>query len=69
MRILVGMAHPKHVYMFKNFIEEMERRGHEVKILAIEKDITEYLLKQFNMPYTLIGYNPHQVYKMILSVP
>ena len=69
MRILVGMAHPKHVYMFKNFIEEMERRDHEVKILAIEKDITVYLLKQFNMPYTLIGKNPPQVYRKILSVP
>jgi len=69
MRILVGIAHPKHVYMFKNFIEEMEKRGHEVKILAIEKDITEYLLKRFNMPYTLIGKNPPQVYKKILSVP
>ena len=69
MRILVGMAHPKHVYMFKNFIEEMEKRGHEVKILAIEKDITVYLLKRFNMPYTLIGKNLPQVYKKILSVP
>jgi predicted glycosyltransferase len=55
--------------MFKNFIGEMERRGHEVKILAIEKEITEYLLKQFDMPYTLIGNNPPQVYKKVLSVP
>ena len=69
MRILVGVAHPKHVHIFKNFINEMEGRGHEVKILAVEKDITEYLLKQFDMPYTLIGNNPHQVYKKILSVP
>lgn len=69
MKILVGMAHPKHVYMFKNFITEMERRGHEIKILAIEKEITESLLKQFNMPYTLIGKNPPRVYKKILSVP
>ena len=69
MKILVGMSHPKHVYMFKNFIEEMAKRGHEVKILAIEKDITEYLLKRFNMPYTLIGKNPPSIYKKVLSVP
>jgi predicted glycosyltransferase len=69
MRILVGMAHPKHVYMFKNFIKEMEKRGHEVKILAIEKDLTEYLLKEFNLPYTLIGKNPPTIYKKVLSVP
>lgn len=69
MKILVGMAHPKHVYMFKHFIEEVEKRGHEVKILAIEKEITGYLLKQFNLPYTLIGKNHSQFYKKILSVP
>ena len=69
MKILVGMSHPKHVYMFKNFIKEMAKRGHEVKILAIEKDITEYLLKRFNMPYTLIGKNPPSIYKKVLSVP
>jgi predicted glycosyltransferase len=32
MRILVGMKHPKHVNMFKNFIQAMESRGHEVEI-------------------------------------
>lgn len=69
MRILVGVGHPKHVYVFKNFIEEMKKRGHEIKILAIEKDITEYLLKQFKLPYTLIGKNPPSIYKKILSVP
>lgn len=69
MRILVGMSHPKHVYMFKNFIEEMERKGHKIKILAIEKDLTEYLLKRFNLPYTLIGKNPPSIYRKILSVP
>jgi len=69
MKILVGMAHPKHVYMFKNFIKEMENRGHEIRIVAIEKDITVYLLKQFNMPYTLIGKNPSSICRKVLNVP
>lgn len=69
MRILVGVAHPKHVYMFKYFVKEMEKRGHLVRILAIEKEITGYLLQQANLPYTLIGNNPPQIYKKVLSVP
>lgn len=69
MRILIGMSHPKHVYMFKNFIKGMEKRGHEIKILAIKKDITENLLRQFKLPYTIIGKNPPSIYKKILSVP
>lgn len=69
MRIFVGVAHPKQVYIFKNFIKEMEKRGHIIKVLAIQKEITEYLLQQANLPYTIIGYNPPCIYKNILSVP
>lgn len=69
MRILVGVAHPKHVYMFKNFIKEMEMRGHFIKILAIEKEITEYLLQQSGLSYIPIGNNPPQIYKKMLNVP
>lgn len=69
MRILVGVAHPKQVYIFKNFIKKMEKRGHIIKVLAIQKEITEYLLQQANLPYTIIGYNLPCIYKNILSVP
>lgn len=69
MRIFVGVAHPKQVYIFKNFIKEMEKRGHIIKVLAIQKEITEYLLQQANLPYTIIGYNLPCIYKNILSVP
>lgn len=66
MKILVGVSHPKHVYMFKNFIFGMIEKGHEIKIVAVEKEITRYLLKRFNMPYTLIGKNQPNLYRKIL---
>jgi len=69
MKILIGMMHPKHVYMFKNFIREMDERGHQIKLLSIEKDVTEYLLKQFGLPYTSIGYNFPNIYNKVLSIP
>ncbi len=69
MRILVGMMHPKHVYMFKNFIHAMESRGHEVEIVAIEKDVTVALLKKFGLPFKIIGKNPSTISGKILSLP
>jgi len=57
MNILVAVAHPKHVHIFRNFIKIMVDRGHEVKIVAVDKDVTEYLLKQYGLFYTFIGKN------------
>lgn len=67
--ILVGMMHPKHVYMFKNFIDKMEKKGHTVEILSIEKDITELLLKKFQLPFTHIGDNPPSFLGKIAHIP
>ena len=44
MRIMIGVGHPKHVHIRKNIINNLERDGHEVKIVARSKDITLYLL-------------------------
>ncbi|MGD0534046.1 MAG: DUF354 domain-containing protein [Methanoregula sp.] len=69
MKILVGMMHPKHVYMFKNFIQEMTEQGHEVEIVAIEKDLTLTLLKKFQIPFKLIGNNPTSTFGKLSSLP
>ena len=34
MQILVDIIHPANVHYFKNFILEMEKEGHSVKITA-----------------------------------
>ena len=66
MRILFGVTHPKHVYIFKNAIDNLIERGHEIKIVAVDKEITAYLLKKFNMPHTVIGKNQPNLFKKIL---
>lgn len=68
MRILVGISHPKHVYMFINLIKQMEIKGHEFKIVVVEKEITGYLLEQLNIPYELIGKNQPTLVKKILNL-
>ena len=57
LRILVGIWHPAHVHFFKNFIWEMEKKGHEVFVLAREKEITYYLLKTYKIPFIEVSYH------------
>jgi len=66
MRILIGIAHPKHVHIFKYPIKKLIEKGHEVMIVAVNKDVTEHLLKKYNLSYTVIGKNhPNLVVKGI----
>lgn len=55
MKILVDISHPAHVHLFKNFIWEMEKRGHEIKITAKEKEINFYLLDKYGFEYDKVG--------------
>lgn len=55
MKILIDMAHPAHVHLFKNFIWEMQKRGHEFKITARDKDVTKQLLEAYRIPYEPVG--------------
>jgi len=54
-RILVDMVHPADVHFFKNFIWEMEKRGHEILVTARDKDVTTALLSSYNINYTILS--------------
>ena len=51
MRILVQIGHPAHVHFFKNFMWEAQKRGHEIFISAIDKEVTLDLLRKYNFNY------------------
>lgn len=57
MRILVGIGHPKQVHFWRNIINNLVDRGHEIKIVAVDKDIVQYLLNAYGFKYELIGKN------------
>jgi predicted glycosyltransferase len=57
MKIMVGVGHPKGVHFWKNIIHNLESDGHEVKIVAREKDITLHLLNAYGFEYEVIGKN------------
>jgi predicted glycosyltransferase len=55
MKIMIGICHPKDVHFWKYIINNLENDGHEVKILAWNKDITLYLLNIYGFEYEIIG--------------
>lgn len=55
MKVMIGVAHPKHVHFSKNLVKELIKRDHEVKIVARSKDITLQLLDSYNFDYEIVG--------------
>jgi len=51
MKILVGIGHPGHVHFYKNFIWEMEKKGHEIDIITRDRDMAIDLLDRYGFDY------------------
>jgi len=55
MKILIDIGHPAHVHYFKNFIWIMQEKGHELCIVAREKDVSFRLLDKYGFKYISRG--------------
>lgn len=58
MRILVDIGHPGHVHLFKHFVWEMEKKGHEILITAKDKEVSLRLLDAYGLKYVRTGSYP-----------
>lgn len=58
MKLLVTIQHPAHVHFFRPIVGLLEERGHEVTIVAREKDVNVALLDAYGMSYTLVAKPP-----------
>jgi predicted glycosyltransferase len=65
MRILIDIGHPAHVHFFKNFIREMNKKGHNIQITARNKEISLELLSKYNIDYISIGEQKHGTFNLI----
>jgi len=69
MRIVVDINHPAHVHYFKNFIWEMEKKGHEVLITATDKDIALRLLDIYGFDYIKLGSYGKSLVQKAINLP
>jgi predicted glycosyltransferase len=54
-KFLIDILHPKHVHFFRPLIKRWQERGHEMKIVTRDKDITHQLLELFSIPYVCLS--------------
>jgi hypothetical protein len=55
MRLLVDILHPKHAHFFRPLIRRWTGKGHVVKVVTRDKDITQELLDLFDIPYICLS--------------
>lgn len=55
MKVLVSIEHPAWAHQFKYIIKELQKKGHEVKVVAIRKEVDLELLDSFGIDYELIS--------------
>ncbi|MFC3959431.1 DUF354 domain-containing protein [Halovivax cerinus] len=51
MRVLVQLTHPAHVHFFRPYVELAADRGHAVRVLALEKEMSLELLDAYGIEY------------------
>lgn len=49
------MGHPAHVHFYKYFIEEMQKKDHNVLVVSRPKDVMISLLRYYGIPHNIIG--------------
>ena len=69
MKIVVDINHPAHVHYFKNFIWELEGRGHEVLITASEKEMSYNLLELYGFHYVRLGRYGVSLVEKLVKMP
>ncbi len=55
MKILIDIGHPAHVHYFRNFIQIMQEKKHTILVVARDKEVSQVLLKKYNIPYVTRG--------------
>lgn len=55
MRILFDIVHPGHVHTYRYIYEWAVDSGHEVRVVAREKDVTLELLDNLDIPHETVG--------------
>lgn len=71
MKVLFNASHPANFYLFKNAINILQGKGHEVLLTVVDKDVMKFLLKNDplakNINYAIVGKSKDNLIKKTLE--
>ncbi len=69
MRYIFELNHPKHYYQFKHVMSALRRDGHEIKVLARDKDVLLQVLRDEGVEYIVFGEHRKTMKAKLLETP
>ena len=69
MKYLFELTHPKHYYQFRPIINALEKDGHQVMVIARDKDVLLNILQEENRPYALYGQHGKSLLRKFTVLP
>lgn len=67
MTYLFELNHPKHYYQFKYVMRMLQDKGHDVHVVARDKDVLLDVLRQENVPFLVFGNHYKGMTKKVLG--
>jgi predicted glycosyltransferase len=68
MRILIDIGHPAHVYIFRNIVLEMQKKGHTFLFTVRSGENEAYLLNKFGFKFKVIGRKQKGIFFKLLGL-
>lgn len=69
MKYIFELNHPKHYYQFKYIMQGLRAEGHEIVVLARDKDVLLKVLEEEGVPYRIFGMHKKKLRDKILGTP
>lgn len=69
MKYIFELNHPKHYYQFKYIMQMLRNDGHEIKVLARDKDVLLNVLREEGVKYEIFGLHRKNLRDKILGTP
>lgn len=67
MKYIFELNHPKHYYQFKYVMQMLKQDGHEILVLARDKDVLLKVLDEEGVPYKIFGEHRKKMWAKIAS--
>lgn len=69
MKYIFELNHPKHYYQFKYIMRQLQEKGHDIVVLARDKDVLLNVLKEEGIIYQIFGAHKKTLKDKILETP